>query len=137
MKKISLVAAALATVCLSVPAVLVPDGPVGTVLQVFVGNDAEYAKGYNYWDFVRVRRGMPVEELVALLGEPRLVSTEQPEFRRYISRSFMRLEPGQACRFEYSTSSHGRSFSSRVVEVVDGRVVGKTTGFLLLSPKSW
>jgi hypothetical protein len=101
------------------------EGPVGTVFHWLEGGgDTVFASGFSDIAFLRVETGMPIDEVIRLLGEPLDTYASQNAPMGHAADGV-----GWDTGLRWSRSPGDSSYSVRVVLFRNGRVVGRVSEF--------
>lgn len=112
----------------SLPLVLF-DGWPTPLWALVCGDDTEFAPQYSAWSFFQIRIGMTELELERTLGKPLEIWPHEDEFVRYTSKTQLTNTSGKTYGWQYTRSPNNSSYRRRIVDVKDGRVVGKGSEF--------
>ena len=93
------------------------DGIIGLLGPILFGDTTIYSDRWNYWRYRSVKRGMTVDEVTQLLGEP--LNKTDNEF----------WPDGPDFIFHYSRSSCDSHYRERSIGFKNGRVVKKYSEF--------
>ena len=107
------------------------DGWPGTLLPLLYGDDTQFAPRYSAWSFFRVHNGMTEAELENALGAPLEIWPYEGEFVRYKAIAELTNTTGRTYGWQYTRSPNDSNYRRRIVEIKDGRVVGKGSDFYL------